>query len=577
MQEATIQIIIGALIAIGGLLALPTGVVLLFFKSKRSLGAKMIFFSPITLIAGVFMAGTGYDAQKARESGVAAAQPAPPHLSAAQGAARVKAEEEVKVKADTFDPWPFKTDEITLSCELSRVFVTTPDGRRYAVNGTARNFAPEPRIQTIQAHYDISAVIRRGLELCDTGSRPIRIAAPVRVAPPEPDPPSLKIEAGGLGTGFFGTVEANEVIDGKRPELTFACKPGEPLGLQLDLIRAPQTAPPLRGVFGTFQIDGTEPVKVELAWVGLNGQWLLQRETDQDRVLQDDRLARALLKGQRVTFTGPAGFIAHSRITWALASLGDHFDEIRKTCGVRGAVTQDEVERSSGPMIEVRISAATDGTARPIITGQTNLPDGAELLVSVWRPSAHFMAQHKVPVIGGAFKAGPFGSRQGPLHPGEYEVSVSMSIPRNQPASVQAVIGDKGQNLKGPHVRESGIGSGNVVDYEFPLVIPGDSTQGLPKEWRTITHDFCTADQAGSACPELSMRLDTEQKVEQKFGYKVRGERGTEVFGVCMRALMDFKGSEADCNKAWADYGCQGQKHARLLYMTGSGKSFCKY
>ena len=39
--------------------------------------------------------------------------------------------------SEAIDPWPFKIDEVTLSCERSQVLVTAPDGRRYAVNGTA--------------------------------------------------------------------------------------------------------------------------------------------------------------------------------------------------------------------------------------------------------------------------------------------------------------------------------------------------------------------------------------------------------------------------------------------------------
>lgn len=231
--------------------------------------------------------------------------------------------------------------------------------------------------------------------------------------------------------------------------------------------------------------------------------------------------------------------------------------------------------------IEVQISTTAEGVPMPVIAGKTNLPDGATLLVNLRRREGNFLAQDAVTVAGSAFRAGPFSARGAPLPPGTYEVSVSMSIARLQSASVQTVIGDKGQNLKGPYVKGSSTdSSGNYVSYEFPLIIPGDGAQGLPREWKSITNDFCTALQAGGSCREFDMRVDTERKLERKFGYKIRGEPGTDVSGICMKALTDFKGSPADCKRAWEDYGCQGRKHARLLqesYLAGRARTLCEY
>jgi hypothetical protein len=483
-------------------------------------------------------------------------------------------------EAETIDPWPFKMDEVTLSCEKNRVFVTAPDGRRYAVNGTAKSFALEPRVETIQAYYDTSAVIRRGTQLCETGSGSIPLVAPVRAAPPDPGQPSFRKQAMDRSLGYFATFEATTVIDGQRPELTFVCRPGQLLGLQLNLIRAPETAPPLRGVFGTIEIDANSEVRAELAW-GLDGRWMLRAGNDRERDLQDDRIARAMLAGQQVTFRGPSGFIAHSSITWALAGFGEQFDGVRRTCGEKATAQAVPTSIKQADKIEVRISAETNGQLTPLITGRTNLPDEAELMVTLRRPSAYFSAGDTVPVTGGSFKAGPFNLRGQPLPAGEYEVSISMSIARNQPKTVQAVIGDKGQNLTGSYVTRSNVGDlDNYVSYTFPLVIADASEPSLPRGWKQITTDFCTAMQAGGVCGEFDMRVDTEKALESKFGYKVRGEPGTDVGGTCMKALIDFKGSRADCKRAWEDYGCQGQKHARLLqqsHLAGGGRILCKY
>jgi len=85
---------------------------------------------------------------------------------------------------------------------------------------------------------------------------------------------------------------------------------------------------------------------------------------------------------------------------------------------------------------------------RPVINGKTNLPDGTEIMTSVIRKSARFMAQDRAVVRSGRFRAGPFGPASG-LVPGVYEAGATMPFAFVQPPGVRAIIGDKGENLRG--------------------------------------------------------------------------------------------------------------------------------
>jgi hypothetical protein len=85
---------------------------------------------------------------------------------------------------------------------------------------------------------------------------------------------------------------------------------------------------------------------------------------------------------------------------------------------------------------------------RPVVVGQTNLPDGTEIMTSVWRENPSFMAQDSVVVAGGQFRGGPFGPSSG-LAPGTYHVDASMPYAKLQPTGVRAIIGSLGENLLG--------------------------------------------------------------------------------------------------------------------------------
>ncbi|BET65587.1 hypothetical protein ASA1KI_05050 [Opitutales bacterium ASA1] len=113
--------------------------------------------------------------------------------------------------------------------------------------------------------------------------------------------------------------------------------------------------------------------------------------------------------------------------------------------------------------IEVQYTITQD--RRVVVTGTSNLPQNAELIVSL-RATARTSnpAQCKVTVgSDGKFTTPSLGPKAG-VQRRSYEISVSMSFARMQSPAVQALIGNEGQNLTGPLVRHNAT-FGNSVDF----------------------------------------------------------------------------------------------------------------
>lgn len=128
----------------------------------------------------------------------------------------------------------------------------------------------------------------------------------------------------------------------------------------------------------------------------------------------------------------------------------------------------------------LRVSVQGDPGLRPTITGETNLPDGTEIMVSVESKTSNFTGQDKASVMEGRFRAGPFGP-EGGLKPGQYTASVTMPIPQVQPPQVRAVIGATGENLNGPLVKKGSLGLTVETEEAFQLDSKGIITGGTNK------------------------------------------------------------------------------------------------
>ena len=104
-----------------------------------------------------------------------------------------------------------------------------------------------------------------------------------------------------------------------------------------------------------------------------------------------------------------------------------------------------------GKAIDVEISLdferSADGRVR--VLGKTNLPHGMLVIVDLRNTKSKYFAQSKVEVIDGRLVSGWFSNSGRALETGQYEISVSSSLPEFQPKEVRTITGESGENLVG--------------------------------------------------------------------------------------------------------------------------------
>ena len=107
---------------------------------------------------------------------------------------------------------------------------------------------------------------------------------------------------------------------------------------------------------------------------------------------------------------------------------------------------------------------ADDGTV--LFGVATNLPEKTELMVTVSNDSGYTAQDTAVVLADGNGYTAEFSDNGAGLK-GDYNVSVTMSLPSLQPESVQEVIGKKGEKIGGQYVEKSDTGDSNVVAGDF--------------------------------------------------------------------------------------------------------------
>ncbi len=134
----------------------------------------------------------------------------------------------------------------------------------------------------------------------------------------------------------------------------------------------------------------------------------------------------------------------------------------------------------SGVVLDLHVDGIDAG--RPALFGETNLPDDTQLELQVsdmdylrsppGKPAKGAMMQGKAIVNGGRFdmQGASFSERERRVHPGEWEADVLEPYPFTQPASVQAVVGAKGEHLKGPLVSRNEFGV--LVERKVRFTVP---------------------------------------------------------------------------------------------------------
>lgn len=115
---------------------------------------------------------------------------------------------------------------------------------------------------------------------------------------------------------------------------------------------------------------------------------------------------------------------------------------------------------------------------RPTVSGESNLPDGTEGIASIQSKTTKKEGSDKFTVQGGRFEAGPFSDGGQGLAPGNYTLDVTIAIAQVQPSQVKAVIGQNGENLRGPLVDRDDIGTSVQLSQDFRLDAQGKVTAG---------------------------------------------------------------------------------------------------
>ncbi|WP_311945758.1 hypothetical protein [Halomonas piscis] len=156
-------------------------------------------------------------------------------------------------------------------------------------------------------------------------------------------------------------------------------------------------------------------------------------------------------------------------VLW-LASCGGSEDTDSRNTSETPSGTETAEQPTSSPEdtepLKVTMSAevAMRSDRRLEVTGSTNLPDDAQLLIAIKRAASGARWQERAQVHDGQFQAGPLGFGSG-VPDGDYSVRVQLSEASVQPPAVRRRIGDEGERLAGELVREAPHGLGQIAVY----------------------------------------------------------------------------------------------------------------
>src|SRR5947208_1833636 len=128
---------------------------------------------------------------------------------------------------------------------------------------------------------------------------------------------------------------------------------------------------------------------------------------------------------------------------------------------------------TTGAALEPTIRVDVETPQRPVVNGQTNLPDGTELMVTVSRRESNYTAEDKVVVVGGKFRTQTFSQGGADLNPGRYSVEVLMPYATGQSQGVRSVVGGRGEKLTGRLVKHEALGS--LVKYVSTFQVRGST------------------------------------------------------------------------------------------------------
>ena len=128
--------------------------------------------------------------------------------------------------------------------------------------------------------------------------------------------------------------------------------------------------------------------------------------------------------------------------------------------------------------VTVDVNAHKDGNS-VVFDIETNMPDETVLMLTLsngdYNTDNAFTAQTKVTVTDGKATSEGF-SNKGEALSGDFDLSISMSLPSLQSDAVRAVIGENGEYMQGNLVETSTVGSSNTIKAMFNVSLGDEIT-----------------------------------------------------------------------------------------------------
>jgi hypothetical protein len=133
--------------------------------------------------------------------------------------------------------------------------------------------------------------------------------------------------------------------------------------------------------------------------------------------------------------------------------------------------------------VEVRLEVTARDDKQYTIAGRTNLPPGTKLMLGLDDPRPRTSRGQISTEVGdgGRFSAGPVGPPEG-LPDGVYRATLVVPVPLVQSAQVRAVIGEKGERLRGPLVERDSLGPVVKANTEFTVGGPRAAEEQAKRE-----------------------------------------------------------------------------------------------
>lgn len=149
------------------------------------------------------------------------------------------------------------------------------------------------------------------------------------------------------------------------------------------------------------------------------------------------------------------------------------------------------------------------------LSGETNLPDGTELMVSLTRRPV--VMGDKVVVQSGRFAVDLRPLNDLPMPPGAYRLSVSTPYGDLQPGDVKSQLGSNYEALSGPLLEKSEHGS-RTINYETKVELGGAANPKADKEarQRAYREHEAFAKRSCESHPSSVERLSGEAMSEQQ-------------------------------------------------------------